>query len=34
VLEPGDAVTIRAQELRRWENRAGPVVRILIVSAR
>src|SRR5258708_6937780 len=34
VLGPGDAVTIRAQELRRWENRSSPLVRILIVSAR
>ncbi|HXB56005.1 MAG TPA: cupin domain-containing protein [Vicinamibacteria bacterium] len=34
VLAPGDAVTIRAQELRRWENKSSTVVRILIVSAR
>jgi transcriptional regulator with XRE-family HTH domain len=34
LLTPGDAVTIRAQELRRWENKSSPVVRILIVSAR
>ncbi len=34
VLRPGDAVTILAQELRRWENRSTSVVRILIVSAR
>jgi transcriptional regulator with XRE-family HTH domain len=33
-LRPGDAVTIRAQELRRWENRAAAVARILIVSVR
>jgi transcriptional regulator with XRE-family HTH domain len=34
VLRPGDAVTIRAQELRRWENRGAAVVRVLVVSAR
>lgn len=34
VLRSGDAVTIRAQELRRWENRSSAPVRILIVSAR
>jgi transcriptional regulator with XRE-family HTH domain len=34
LLGPGDAVTIRAQELRRWENKSSPVVRILVVSAR
>jgi transcriptional regulator with XRE-family HTH domain len=33
-LVPGDAVTIRPQELRRWENKDSPVVRILIVAAR
>ena len=33
-LRPGDAVTIRAQELRRWENRSNSVVRVLVVSAR
>ena len=33
-LAPGDAVTIRPQELRRWENKQSPVVRILVVSAR
>jgi len=34
VLRPGDAVTIRARELRRWENKTASVVRILNVSAR
>jgi uncharacterized cupin superfamily protein len=34
VLLAGDAVTIRPQELRRWENRGTVVARILIVSAR
>lgn len=34
VLRAGDAVTIRAQELRRWENKGKRVVRVLIVSAR
>jgi quercetin dioxygenase-like cupin family protein len=34
VLRTGDAVTIRAQELRRWENKGRRVVRVLIVSAR
>jgi len=34
VLRTGDAVTIRAQELRRWENKGKRVVRVLIVSAR
>jgi transcriptional regulator with XRE-family HTH domain len=34
VLRKGDAVTIRPQELRRWENRSRSVARILIVSAR
>ncbi len=33
-LRPGDAVTIRPQELRRWENRKGAVVRILVVAVR
>jgi transcriptional regulator with XRE-family HTH domain len=33
-LAAGDAVTIRPHELRRWENRKSPVVRILIVSLR
>jgi quercetin dioxygenase-like cupin family protein len=34
-LRPGDAVTIRAQELRRWENRGSKgLVRVLIVSPR
>jgi quercetin dioxygenase-like cupin family protein len=33
-LRPGDAVTIRAGELRRWENRGRTRARILIVSAR
>lgn len=34
VLHPGDAVTIRPQELRRWENRSSSIVRVLIVSIR
>ncbi len=34
VLGPGDAVTIRAQELHRWENRTTAPVRILVVSPR
>lgn len=34
VLLAGDAVTIRPQELRRWENRGSVVARILNVSAR
>jgi uncharacterized cupin superfamily protein len=34
VLGPGDAVTIRARELRRWENRGASVVRLLVVSVR
>jgi uncharacterized cupin superfamily protein len=34
VLRPGDAVTIRARELRRWENRTPAVVRVLVVSVR
>jgi quercetin dioxygenase-like cupin family protein len=34
VLQPGDAVTIRPQELRRWENRSASIVRVLIVSLR
>ena len=33
-LAAGDSVTIRPHELRRWENKASPVVRILIVSVR
>jgi quercetin dioxygenase-like cupin family protein len=34
LLATGDAVTIRPQELRRWENRSRSLVRILVVSAR
>lgn len=34
LLAPGDAVTIRPAELRRWENRTTAPVRILIVSTR
>jgi transcriptional regulator with XRE-family HTH domain len=34
VMRPGDAVTIRPQELRRWENRNRKVARILIVASR
>jgi quercetin dioxygenase-like cupin family protein len=33
-LRPGDAVTIRAQELRRWENKGKTIVRVLVVSTR
>lgn len=33
-MQPGDAVTLRAQELRRWENRGKEVVRILVVTPR
>jgi transcriptional regulator with XRE-family HTH domain len=33
-LKPGDAVTIRAQELRRWENRGRTVAQVLVVSPR
>jgi transcriptional regulator with XRE-family HTH domain len=33
-LRAGDAVTIRARELRRWENRSANVARILIVAER
>jgi XRE family transcriptional regulator, regulator of sulfur utilization len=32
-LYPSDAVTLRARELRRWENRSSSVVKILCVSA-
>lgn len=34
VLCPGDAVTIRARALRRWENRTSSVVPILNIAAR
>src|SRR5262245_16528226 len=34
LLRAGDAVTIRPQELRRWENKSSSVARILIVAAR
>lgn len=34
VLGAGDAVSIRAQELRLWENRSSRVVRVLVVAAR
>jgi quercetin dioxygenase-like cupin family protein len=34
VLATGDAVTVRARELRRWENRSSTAVRILVISAR
>ena len=34
VLGAGDAVTIRARELRRWENRSTSAVCILVVSDR
>jgi transcriptional regulator with XRE-family HTH domain len=33
-LGPGDAVTIRPRELRRWENRTKSPVKILTVSIR
>jgi len=33
-LKAGDAVTLRAGELRRWENRGSAVARILIVASR
>jgi transcriptional regulator with XRE-family HTH domain len=33
-LQAGDAVTIRAHELRRWENRGTSTVRVLVVSLR
>jgi transcriptional regulator with XRE-family HTH domain len=33
-LTTGDAVTVRARELRRWENRSTAAVRILVISAR
>lgn len=33
-LHAGDAVTIRPQELRRWENKSASIVRVLIVSVR
>ncbi|HVQ27961.1 MAG TPA: XRE family transcriptional regulator [Vicinamibacteria bacterium] len=34
VMGPGDAVTIRAQELRRWENRSKKNARFLVVASR
>ena len=34
VMGPGDAVTIRAQELRRWENRSRKAARFLVVASR
>jgi quercetin dioxygenase-like cupin family protein len=34
LLGAGDAVTIRPQELRRWENKDSAVARILIISVR
>jgi len=34
LLKAGDAVTLRAGELRRWENRGSAVARILIVASR
>lgn len=33
-MEPGDAVTIRPQELRRWENRGTTAARFLEVASR
>jgi transcriptional regulator with XRE-family HTH domain len=32
-LDPSDAVTIRARDRRRWENRTSSVVKVLCVSA-
>jgi transcriptional regulator with XRE-family HTH domain len=32
-MGPGDAVTIRPQELRRWENRAHLTARFLVVAS-
>jgi transcriptional regulator with XRE-family HTH domain len=34
VLHAGDAVTIRARELRRWQNRSTSVARVLVVAVR
>lgn len=34
VMGSGDAVTIRAQELRRWENRSATTARFLVVASR
>jgi quercetin dioxygenase-like cupin family protein len=34
VMGPGDAVTIRPQELRRWENRSKKSARFLVVASR
>lgn len=34
VLHQGDAVSIRPRELRRWENRSSPLLRLLVVAAR
>lgn len=33
-MGPGDAVTIRPQELRKWENRGTAPARFLVVAAR
>ncbi len=33
-LRSGDAVTIRAHELRRWENKSRAIARVLVVSPR
>lgn len=34
VMGAGDAVTIRAQELRRWENRGSATARFLVIASR
>jgi uncharacterized cupin superfamily protein len=34
LMSPGDAVTLRAQAPRLWENRTREIAEILIVSSR
>lgn len=34
LMGPGDAVTIRPQELRKWENRSTEPARVLVVASR
>ncbi|MCI4348079.1 MAG: cupin domain-containing protein [Thermoplasmata archaeon] len=34
VLQPGDSVTVRPQELRLWENHSDSPLRLLLVKAR
>jgi uncharacterized cupin superfamily protein/DNA-binding XRE family transcriptional regulator len=34
ILQPGDAVTVRAEELRLWQNKGSAPARFLIVSSR